>query len=249
MDRRQRRRWCRWATSSIAGPDSLKIIRQLMKLQREARDKGGGKVIVAGRQPRSDEHDRRPALCSSRRISPPSPTRDSRRARDRVYEANGRRSRPPIGRAIPKMTPEAIRDEWMKATPLGMLEHQAAWRPDGEIGKWVIGQSGGGEDRRHACSSMAGSAPPMPRLSLEQINRRVADALKAQDEAPTVDHQRSRRAALVSRADHPRRRATRRPSRRFRRERPCALTIDQEIDLVARQLRREADRRRRIRRR
>ena len=27
----------------------------------------------------------------------------------------------------------------MKTTPLGMLEHQAAWRPDGELGKWAIG--------------------------------------------------------------------------------------------------------------
>ena len=70
---------------------------------------------------------RRPAISEARRDASTRPT--------------ARRSRPPIKRhAIPQMTAEAIRDAWMKATPLGMLEHQRAWAPDGEIGKWVVGK-------------------------------------------------------------------------------------------------------------
>ena len=72
----------------------------------------------------------------------------------------------------------------MKATPLGMLEHQIAWRPDGEIGKWVIGNPAvvklGDSLFVHGGVSSA-----YAKLPLEQINRQVADALRAQEKSPT----------------------------------------------------------------
>jgi hypothetical protein len=66
-----------------------------------------------------------------------------------------------------------------------MLEHQAAWLPDGEIGKWVIGNPAvvklGDTLFVHGGLSEVYAA-----LSIEQINRRVADALKTQDQRPTA---------------------------------------------------------------
>ena len=68
--------------------------------------------------------------------------------------------------------------------PLGMLEHQVAWGPAGEIGKWVVGNPAvvkiGDSLFVHGGISAA-----YAQYSPEQINRRVADALKARDEAPT----------------------------------------------------------------
>jgi hypothetical protein len=70
----------------------------------------------------------------------------------------------------------------MKATPLGMIEHQAAWRPDGEIGKWVIGNPAVVK-LDDTLFVHGGISAAYAQYSPEQINRRVADALKAQDAA------------------------------------------------------------------
>ena len=147
--------------------------------------------------------------------------RDSKARRDRVYEANREAIEAAYRARDPNMTPEAIRDAWMKATPLGMLEHQAAWRPDGEIGKWVIGNPAvvklgdtlfvhGGISAAYAALLDRGDQP---------AGRRRAQGAGRK---PDRDHQRSARAALVSRADQPRRAmrpTTRAPSRRDKRPR------------------------------
>ncbi len=70
---------------------------------------------------------------------PPSPTAIRGARRERVYEANKARSKRLIRARDPKLTPEAIQAEWMKTMPLGKIEYHAAWRPDGELGKWALG--------------------------------------------------------------------------------------------------------------
>ncbi len=164
------------------GPDSLKIIRHLMKLQREAPGRGGKVIALVG------NHEAMNMIGDLRYIHPGEyrafVDRQSDARRDRVFEANRTAIEAAYRARDSKMAPAAIRDAWMKATPLGMVEHQVAWRPDGEIGKWVVGNPAvvrlGDTLFVHGGVSSAYAS-----LSPEQINRRVADALKARDESLT----------------------------------------------------------------
>jgi hypothetical protein len=164
------------------GPDSLKIIRDLMRLQREAPRSGGKVYVLVG------NHEAMNMTDDLRYVHPHDfaafADRDSSMRRDAVYEANKKAIETAYKARFPAMTPEAIRAEWIKATPLGKVEHQAAWSPDGEIGRWVIHNPAvlklGGTLFVHGGISAAYAG-----LSIDQINRRVAEALKAKNEAPT----------------------------------------------------------------
>jgi len=164
------------------GPDSLKIIHQLMKLQREA-PKSGGKVVamVGNHEAMNMTGDLRYVHSGEFRAFT---DRQSESRRDRIYEANRAAIEAAYRAKDPKLTAESIRNVWMKANPVGMLEHQLAWGPAGEIGKWVVGNPAvvkiGDSLFVHGGISAA-----YTQYSPEQINRRVADALKARDETPT----------------------------------------------------------------
>jgi hypothetical protein len=164
------------------GPDSLKIIRQLMKLQREAAGRGGKVIALVG------NHEAMNMTGDLRYVHPGEyrafADRDSKARRDRVYEANRAAIETAYRTRDPKLTPEAIRDAWLKATPLGMLEHQAAWAPDGEVGKWVVGNPAVVK-LDDTLFVHGGISAAYAKFSPEQINRRVADAIKARDESPT----------------------------------------------------------------
>jgi len=82
------------------------------------------------------------------------------------------------------LTAEAIRTAWMTANPIGKIEHQATWSPTGDIGKWIIGNPAVAKVG-DSLFVHGGISAAYTQYSPEQINRRVADALKAQDEAPT----------------------------------------------------------------
>lgn len=164
------------------GPDSLKIVRQLMKLQREARGKGGQVIALVG------NHEAMNITGDLRYVHPGEyrafANRGSEAVRNRIYEANKVAIEAAYRAKTPTMTADAIRRAWMTANPVGMLEHQAAWGPNGEMGKWVIGNPAvvklGDSLFVHGGISAA-----YTQFSPEQINRRVADALKARDQAPT----------------------------------------------------------------
>ena len=119
------------------GPDSLKIIRQLMKLQREAPSKGGKVIALVG------NHEAMNMTRDLRYVHPGEyrafVDRDSEARRNRIFEANRAAVEAAYKARDPRLTAQAIRDAWFKETPLGMLEHQIAWAPGGEIGKWVVG--------------------------------------------------------------------------------------------------------------
>jgi hypothetical protein len=164
------------------GPDSLKIIRQLRKLQREARGKHGEVIALVG------NHEAMNMTGDLRYVHPGEyrafTNRDSEAVRNRIYDVNKAAIETAYRVKTPAMTADAIRQAWMTANPVGMLEHQAAWGPDGEIGKWIIGNPAvvklGDSLFVHGGISAA-----YTQFSPEQINRRVADALQARDEAPT----------------------------------------------------------------
>ncbi len=213
---------------SDRGPDSLKIIRDLMKLQREAPRRGGRVVVLVG------NHEAMNMIGDLRYVHSGEfaafADKQSEERRNRVYEANQKAIETAYHMRQPNMSPAAIRDEWMKATPLGMLEHQAAWRPDGEVGKWMIANpavfKAGDSLFVHGGLSAAYSSVP-----IEEINRLVATALKAQDESPTaiITHPQGPLwyRGLINRGEGDE--ATQAP---IPAGATAPLTIDQEIDLV-----------------
>ena len=210
------------------GPDSLKIIRHLMKLQREAPKKGGRVVALVG------NHEAMMMTGDFRYVHPGELTgfitSQSGQVRDRVYEANRKAIEAAYKARDPAMTPEAIKAAWIKTMPLGQLEYQSAWAPDGELGKWALANPAvvklGDTLFVHGGISAAYASLP-----IDGINRQVAEALKAQNQSPTaiITHPQGPLwyRGLISRGDGDE--ATVAP---IPQNETVALTIDQEVDLV-----------------
>lgn len=165
------------------GPDSLKIIRHLMRLQREAPRRGGRVVVLVG------NHEAMMMTGDLRYVHPGEyaafADRNSDRLRALTYEANKEAIEAAYRRRMPDASPAAIRDLWVKAHPLGMLEHQLAWRPDRELGQWASSNPAVAKigDTLFVHGGISAAYAAMP---IDEINRRVAIALKAQDEAPAA---------------------------------------------------------------
>jgi hypothetical protein len=160
------------------GPDTLKIISHLMKLQREAPRAGGRVVVLVG------NHEAMNMTGDLRYVSPgeyaafTSP--DSASLRERVFTANKAAVAATYRAKTPTMSDDAIHAAWLAATPLGMLEHQAAWSPDGQLGRWTIANPAiakiGDTLFVHGGISVSYAATPY-----QLLNRKVAAALKARD--------------------------------------------------------------------
>ena len=165
------------------GPDSLKIIRDLMRLEREAMAKGGQVVVLIG------NHEAMMMTNDLRYVHPGEyaafADRRSASRRDAVYRANQAAIEAAYRVAAPLLKPEEIRARWDKATPLGMIEHRRAWAPAGDLGKWTLGHRAvvriGDSLFVHGGISTTYATVP-----IDEINRRVAAALAAGDETPTA---------------------------------------------------------------
>ena len=164
------------------GPDSLKIVRSLQQLQKEAPRKGGKAIVVLG------NHEAMNLIGDDRYTTPGeyAAFADSQSAarRDRVYDAN-RASLEAAARATnPTITPEQVRSAWMADHPLGWVEHRLAWGPSGELGKWATANPAivkiGGTLFVHGGVSAEYAKQP-----LDAVNRRVATAMAAGDDSPT----------------------------------------------------------------
>lgn len=160
------------------GPDSLRIMRDLMRLQREAARAGGRVVALVG------NHEAMNVTGDLRYVHPGEYAAfvDSRSAdrRERAFEANRAAIEADYRRRDPALTPEAIRRGWLGSVPLGMVEHRAAWAPDGELGRWVL--------RNPAVALIDGTlfvhggiGASYLNLTIEEINRRAAEALATRD--------------------------------------------------------------------
>jgi hypothetical protein len=165
------------------GPDSLKIVQDLMRLQREAPRAGGRVVALVG------NHEAMNLTGDLRYVSPGeyAAFTDSKSAarREQLYAKNKERIEAAYRERDPAMTSEAVKAAWLDATPLGLIEHQAAWAPEGRIGRWVVG---------HPAVALldgnlfvhGGLCPPYAGRPLAEINRQVAAALAARSTAPEV---------------------------------------------------------------
>ena len=164
------------------GPDSLKIIRHLMKLQKEAAKAGGKVIVLVG------NHEAMNMTGDLRYIDPGElaayADQRSEALRQAAWDANGKRFIAEYKARHPEMTDQAIRAEWFKTVPLGMLEHDRAWAPDGEIGRWIVTLPAvvklGVSVFVHGGLGAAFATVPV-----DEINRRVSAALKARETAPT----------------------------------------------------------------
>ncbi|MEO8177118.1 MAG: metallophosphoesterase [Sphingomicrobium sp.] len=156
------------------GPDSRKIIHHLMKLQREAPKAGGKVVVLVG------NHEAMNMTDDLRYVDPGEfaafATPRSARLRERAFDDN-RATIVAAFRAIsPTMAPEAIHQAWLAQTPLGKVEHQAAWSPRGELGRWTIANRAvariGGTLFVHGGISVRYAG-----FRIDEINRRITAAL------------------------------------------------------------------------
>ncbi len=162
------------------GPDTLKIVQDLMRLQREAPRSGGRVIAMVG------NHEAMNVTGDLRYVSAGEYAAfvdsNSERRRAKVFDTNRATIESAYRKAKPGMSGRDIQAAWNARTPLGLVEHQLAWRPNGEIGRWAIGNPGvvllGGTLFVHGGLSAAYIG-----RSIDDMNRRIAAALKARDTA------------------------------------------------------------------
>jgi len=162
-------------------PDTLKIIRNIQQLQKEAPRKGGRVIVVLG------NHEAMNLVGDNRYTTAGEyaafANSQSGALRDRLYEAN----RPAIEAAAraqnPKVTPEQVRAAWMARHPLGWTEHMLAWSPSGELGRWATANPAVVKigDTVFVHGGLSAEYAP---LGIAEINRRVAAAMASADEGP-----------------------------------------------------------------
>src|SRR5947209_5918865 len=164
----------RWA-------DSLKIVRSLQQLQREAPRKGGKVVVILG------NHEAMNLLGDNRytTVGEYAAFADAQSAarRDHAYEADKAKLEAAAKAQNPAVTPDQVRAQWMAEHPLGWVEHRLAWEPSGELGKWAASNPAiakiDGSLFVHGGISAEYSKQP-----LEAVNARVAAAMATAQDSP-----------------------------------------------------------------
>ncbi len=163
-------------------PDSLKIIRSLQQLQREAPRKGGKVIVVLG------NHEAMNLLGDNRYTTAGEYAAfvDSQSAarRDRVYESNRASVEAFYKAQDPKVTPGQARAKWMAEHPLGWVEHKLAWSPSGDLGKWASANPAVAKVDG-TLFAHGGVSAEYARLPLDDVNRRVAAAMAQADDSPS----------------------------------------------------------------
>ena len=165
------------------GPDSLKIIRHLMALQKEAPKKRGKVIALVG------NHEAMNVTGDLRYVDPGEyaafADAGSAGRRDRVFAANARSLLAQYRAIEPAITETAVRTRWMADHPLGWVEHRLAWGPKGEVGRWVI--------RNPAIAVVDGNlfvhggvSADYAKIPIAEINRRVAASMTAGDLSETA---------------------------------------------------------------
>ncbi|MHA7871127.1 MAG: metallophosphoesterase [Hyphococcus sp.] len=165
-------------TGDIAdrGPDSRKIIELVKKLQKRAPRDGGQVVTLVG------NHEAMNMTGDLRYVHPGEYAAfiksNSRRVREAAYDSNRDAIEAYYLSRDPGLASNGIRDKWFEETPLGKLEHQAAWRPDGEIGEWVAGNPAVARVG-DTLFVHGGISETYASYALEEINDMVSTALAA----------------------------------------------------------------------
>jgi hypothetical protein len=165
------------------GPNSLEIIEDLMRLQKEAARAHGQLIAMVG------NHEAMNLTGDLRYVSAAdyASYADSRSAlrRENVYNSNKTVIERAYRQKDPTMSGEAIKKAWFEDFPLGRIEHQIAWSDQGTIGRWVV--------KNPVVVLLDGTlfvhggiSPAYVNLTVAQINARAAAALAARSTDPTA---------------------------------------------------------------
>jgi hypothetical protein len=163
------------------GPDSLKIVRSLQQLQREAPASGGRVVVLLG------NHEAMNLLGDLRYVAPGEfaafVDNRSHARRERLYMASRQELEATAKALNSDIRPSQVRAEWLARTPLGWTEHRAAWKPAGELGRWAVANPAlvkiGTTLFAHG-----GLSAEYARIGIDEINRRAQVAMLAVDDRP-----------------------------------------------------------------
>ena len=119
------------------GPDSLKITQHLQKLQKQARRRDGKVIALVG------NHEAMNMIGDLRYVHAGEyaafANNRSRKLRERTFDNNREVIEAFYLAKNAALSSVEIKNNWFNDTPLGKLEHQAAWRPDGNVGQWIAG--------------------------------------------------------------------------------------------------------------
>ncbi|XOV88835.1 MAG: metallophosphoesterase [Pseudomonadota bacterium] len=154
------------------GPDSLKIMRHMMKLEKQAARKGGRvHPLVGNHEAMNIEGDLRYVHPGEYEVLV---TRGSNRLQEayveRVFD---------YFRQQPLATPksdETLRSELMAQYPPGFVEHRRLWEPGGEIARWVAKHNAVIKIDR-TLFVHGGINPHLPHMPIAEINNRIANEL------------------------------------------------------------------------
>lgn len=162
-------------------PDSLKIIRNLQKLRGEASRSGGRVVVILG------NHEAMNLVGDLRYTTPGEfaafADSESAARRESVYIRNRVAIEAEYHAGNAAMTSDAIHAAWLKATPLGWVEHRIAWAPSGELGRWAAGNPAVAKIGK-TLFVHGGLSVEYAKLSLDRINRLFAMAMASADDSP-----------------------------------------------------------------
>jgi hypothetical protein len=186
----RRGRWAAGSTHLVQtgdvpdrGPDTLRIIRHLDGLTRQAQRAGGRVHHLIG------NHEAMNVYGDLRYVTPGEfaafADRRSERRRQRYFEAvvEQMRGEEPDRHAA---LPEDFREQWMNDHPRGWVEHRQAWdprwNPDGELFRWVM-RSSVAVQLNDLIFVHGGISQNYCHMALAEMTARVHDALQLDGEA------------------------------------------------------------------
>lgn len=117
------------------GPSTRRIIESLQRLEAQA-PKSGGKVIAL-----VGNHEAMNVVRNLRYVHPGEfaafADEYSVRRRAREFLANWKTIAKEARGRDQDISPQSLVEQWLDETPLGKVEHERAWSPDGDFGAWV----------------------------------------------------------------------------------------------------------------
>ena len=157
-------------------PDSLPIIDDLIRLHGEAKHAGGQVIALIG------NHEAMVATGDLRYVDPGERrhfvTPNSAALRDRAFASVQDAVAAAARAKVPGQPIAAIRVAWEATLPLGQIEYQMAWRPDGRLGHWLLGNKAlaivDGNLFVHG-----GLAPTYAAKGIEALNRQIVAEIRA----------------------------------------------------------------------
>lgn len=160
------------------GPDTRKAMDLLMKLQKQARRKGGHVHALIG------NHEALNMLGDLRYVHPGEyeafVDRGSARLQTAYYEASVEHLRKTLPAEDLPVFDEAFEQAFRERHPLGFVEHRRAWAPTGKYGRWVL-ENNTVIKINDTLFVHGGLSGKFAALSLDEINERVRAELAQPD--------------------------------------------------------------------